>query len=185
MNFIVSAPSGSGKTTILKKVFDKYPTDFGFSVSATTRMPRDGEKDGVDYYFLTIKEFNERIQNDDFLEYEQVYEGLFYGTLKSEIVRINALSKKVVFDVDVKGGVNIKNILGDEVLSIFIMPPNREVLEKRLIRRNTETRESLQRRLRRAEMEISYSKYFDKIIINDDLDKAVEDFISVVKQYIL
>lgn len=173
--FIFSAPSGSGKTTILKQIFEKFPNLFGFSVSATNRPARDGEIDGQDYYFLSDNQMKEKIANGDFLEWEQVYEGRYYGTLKSELDRIWSEGKVVVFDVDVKGGINIKNMLKDEAFAIFIMPPSVEELKKRLEGRNTETAESLQQRLARAEMEISKSDNFDAVILNDDLTFAVNE----------
>lgn len=173
--FIFSAPSGSGKTTILKQIFEKFPNLFGFSVSATNRPARDGEIDGRDYYFLSDNQMKEKIANGDFLEWEQVYEGRYYGTLKSELDRIWSEGKVVVFDVDVRGGINIKNMLKDEAFAIFIMPPSVEELKKRLESRNTETAESLQQRLARAEMEISKSDNFDTIILNDDLTLAVNE----------
>lgn len=173
--FIFSAPSGSGKTTILKQIFEKFPGLFGFSVSATNRTAREGEIDGKDYYFLSDEEMKEKIKSGDFLEWEQVYEGRFYGTLKSELDRIWSEGKVVVFDVDVKGGINIKNMLKDEAFAIFIMPPSVEELKKRLEGRNTETEDSLQQRLARAEMEISESDKFDIVILNDDLTLAVNE----------
>lgn len=173
--FIFSAPSGSGKTTILKQIFEKFSNLFGFSVSATNRPARDGEIDGRDYYFLSDNQMKEKIANGDFLEWEQVYEGRYYGTLKSELDRIWSEGKVVVFDVDVKGGINIKNMLKDEAFAIFIMPPSVEELKKRLEGRNTETAESLQQRLARAEMEISKSDNFDTVILNDDLTLAVNE----------
>lgn len=173
--FIFSAPSGSGKTTILKQIFEKFPGLFGFSVSATNRTAREGEIDGKDYYFLSDEEMKEKIKNGDFLEWEQVYEGRFYGTLKSELDRIWSEGKVVVFDVDVKGGINIKNMLKEEAFAIFIMPPSVEELKKRLEGRNTETEDSLQQRLARAEMEINESDKFDIIILNDDLTLAVNE----------
>lgn len=173
--FIFSAPSGSGKTTILKQIFEKFPNLFDFSVSATNRPARDGEIDGRDYYFLSDNQMKEKIANGDFLEWEQVYEGRYYGTLKSELDRIWSEGKVVVFDVDVKGGINIKNMLKDEAFAIFIMPPSVEELKKRLEGRNTETAESLQQRLARAEMEISKSDNFDTVILNDDLTLAVNE----------
>ncbi len=185
MNLIVSAPSGSGKTTLLHGLFEALPNIFGFSISATTRKPRENEVDGKDYYFISEQEFQEKIRNDAFLEYEQVYQGLYYGTLKSEIQRINLLGQKAVFDVDVKGGVNIKKTLTNQAYSIFIMPPDILTLEKRLLKRNTETKESLNKRLQRAEMEIEYSKYFDKVIVNDNLTKATQEFIDCIKQKVL
>ncbi|MBO6118646.1 MAG: guanylate kinase [Bacteroidales bacterium] len=185
MNLIVSAPSGSGKTTILSKIFEMFPDVFGFSVSATTRQPRKGEMHGKDYYFISVEEFNRNIEQDAFLEFEQVYEGLFYGTLKSEIERINSSGKRAVFDVDVKGGINIKQSLGNQAYSVFIMPPDLLTLERRLKQRNTETEDSLNKRLMRAEMEISYADKFDQIIINGDLDVAVSEFADIVRKHIL
>ena len=173
--FIFSAPSGSGKTTILKQIFERFPNLFGFSVSATNRSAREGEVDGRDYYFLSDNQMKEKIENGDFLEWEQVYEGRYYGTLKSELNRIWSEGKVVVFDVDVKGGINIKSMLKDEAFAIFIMPPSVEELRKRLEARNTETAESLQQRLARAEMEISMSDNFDTVILNDDLTLAVNE----------
>lgn len=181
-SLIVSAPSGTGKTTILNYIFEAFNDKFSFSVSATTRKPRQQEEHGKHYYFISQQEFEEKIKNNEFLEYENVYEGLYYGTLKSEIQRINNEGKIAVFDVDVKGGVNIKNKLKDKALAIFLMPPSIEELKKRLQGRNTETEETLNKRLQRAEMEISYAKNFDKIIINDNLDVAVKECIELVKE---
>lgn len=182
-SIIVSAPSGTGKTTILKEIFKKYPNKFSFSISCTTRPKREGEEHGKDYYFLSQEEFELKMKNDEFLEYEQVYQGLCYGTLKSEIERINKEGKTAVFDVDVKGGKNIKNLLKDNALSIFIAPVSIEVLKQRLMNRGTETEESLAKRLERAEMELSYKTSFDKVIINDDLSTAINDFEQLLKSY--
>lgn len=180
--FIFSAPSGSGKTTILRKIFEKMPDMFGFSVSATNRPAREGEKDGKDYYFLSTEEMKRRIEKGDFLEWEQVYEGRYYGTPKSEPDRIAAEGKIAVFDVDVKGGINIKKILKDDAYTIFIMPPSVEELRKRLQGRNTETEEDLEKRLARAEMEIGLSSEFDKVVLNDDLDTAVSQVEEAIRQ---
>ena len=180
--FIFSAPSGSGKTTILRKIFEKMPDMFGFSVSATNRPAREGERDGKDYYFLSTEEMKRRIEKGDFLEWEQVYEGRYYGTLKSEPDRIAADGKIAVFDVDVKGGINIKKMLKDDAYAIFIMPPSVEELRKRLQGRNTETEEDLQKRLARAEMEIKLSGEFDKVVLNDDLDTAVSQVEGAIRQ---
>lgn len=173
--FIFSAPSGSGKTTILKQIFEKYPDLFAFSVSATNRPPRDGETDGRDYHFLSTEQMKEKIAKGDFLEWEEVYEGRYYGTLRSELDRIWASGKIVVFDVDVKGGINIKNMLKDQAFSIFIMPPSIEELRRRIEGRNTETKDTLEQRIARAEMEIGKSCKFDKVILNDDLSVAVSE----------
>lgn len=182
--FIFSAPSGSGKTTILKKIFEKMPDMFGFSVSATNRPAREGEKDGRDYYFLSTEEMKRKIENGEFLEWEQVYEGRYYGTPKSEPDRIASQGRIAVFDVDVKGGINIKKLLKDDAFAIFIMPPSVEELRKRLQGRNTETEADLQKRLARAEMEIGLSKEFDKVVLNDDLDTAVLQVEQAIREQI-
>lgn len=181
-SLIVSAPSGTGKTTILNHLFEIFPDKFSFSVSATTRQPRQQEQHGKHYYFISQKEFEERIAHEEFLEYENVYEGLYYGTLKSEIQRINDEGKIAVFDVDVKGGINIKSKLQDKAIAVFFMPPSMEELKKRLEGRKTETEESLNKRLQRAEMEISYADKFDYIIVNDKLDKALEKSSEIIKE---
>lgn len=180
--FIFSAPSGSGKTTILKPILEKLKDKFGFSISATTRPPREGERDKVDYYFITPQKMREHIANGDFLEWEEVYPGKYYGTYKSELERIWQQGKYVIFDIDVKGGVNIKNILKNQACSIFIMPPSIEELERRLRNRNTESEETLKERLSRAEMEISLSANFDYVVCNDDLDTAIAKVEEIITQ---
>ena len=152
-----------------------YPDLFAFSVSATNRAAREGEKDGRDYHFLSTEQMKDKIAKGDFLEWEEVYEGRYYGTLRSELDRIWANGKIVVFDVDVKGGINIKNMLKDQAFSIFVMPPSIEELRRRIEGRNTETKDTLEQRLARAEMEISMSDKFDKVILNDDLSLAVRE----------
>ena len=180
--FIFSAPSGSGKTSILKPILEKLKNRFGFSISATTRPPREGERDKVDYYFITPQKMKEHIANGDFLEWEEVYPGKYYGTFKSELERIWQQGKYVIFDIDVKGGVNIKNILKNQACSIFIMPPSIEELERRLRNRNTESEETLKERLLRAEMEISLSENFDFVVCNDDLDEAIAKVEEIITQ---
>jgi guanylate kinase len=180
--FIFSAPSGSGKTTILKPILEKLKDKFGFSISATTRPAREGEKDEVDYYFITPEKMKEHIANGDFLEWEEVYPGKYYGTYKAELDRIWNQGKYVIFDIDVKGGVNIKNILKNQACSIFIMPPSIEELERRLRNRNTESEETLKERLLRAEMEISLSENFDFVVCNDDLDEAIAKVEEIITQ---
>ncbi|MEE1271625.1 MAG: guanylate kinase [Bacteroidales bacterium] len=180
--FIFSAPSGSGKTTILKPILEKLKDKFGFSISATTRPPREGERDKVDYYFITPEKMREHIANGDFLEWEEVYPGKYYGTYKAELDRIWQQGKYVIFDIDVKGGVNIKNILKNQACSIFIMPPSIEELERRLRNRNTESEETLKERLLRAEMEISLSENFDFVVCNDDLDEAIAKVEEIITQ---
>lgn len=171
---IFSAPSGSGKTTIIKRLLTYFP-DFEFSISATSRQARAGEVDGRDYYFLTKQSFEEKVNNNLFLEWEEVYAGICYGTLKSEIERIWNNDKIVVFDVDVLGGMRLKEYFGSKALSIFVMPPSIEVLEQRLRIRNTETEEAIEKRLSRSSLELQHSPKFDITVINDVLEQAVEE----------
>jgi guanylate kinase len=185
---IFSAPSGAGKTTIVKHLLQK-DFDLNFSVSATSREPRTGETHGKDYFFLSEKEFREKIENDEFLEWEEVYKGIFYGTLKSEVERIRNSGKNVIFDVDVIGGLNIKKHYGDEALAVFVQPPSVEELKNRLRNRSTESEEKINMRIAKAEKELSYAGRFDVIIINDNLDSAlkivenkVAEFLSKIEQ---
>lgn len=180
---LFSAPSGCGKTTIIRELM-QYFDCFGFSVSATSRQPREGEVEGKDYYYLSSEEFKRRVAAGDFLEWEEVYEGTCYGTLKSEVERLWNAGKVVVFDVDVKGGRNLKRCFGDEALSIFVMPPSVEVLEQRLRSRGTESEESIQRRLARSARELEEAPQFDVTIVNDDLACAVEETRRVVEEFI-
>ena len=168
---IVSAPSGAGKTSIVKHVLEFLP-ELRFSTSATTRAKREGEVDGRDYHFLTVEDFKEGIRNDDFLEWEEVYANQFYGTLKSEIQRIWDEGKTVIFDVDVKGGLNIKKYFGDDAMAIFMR------------NRGTETEESLHKRLEKAEYEMTFAPQFDKTILNDDLDVARAEMIQTVRDFL-
>ena len=171
---LFSAPSGCGKTTIIRELM-QYFDCFGFSISATSRQPREGELDGRDYYYLSRDEFMRRVAAGDFLEWEEVYQGTCYGTLKSEIDRIWAEGKVIVFDVDVNGGRNIKRYFGDDALSIFVMPPSVEVLEQRLRSRGTDSEESIRKRLARSAKELEEAPVFDVTIVNDDLQRAVEE----------
>lgn len=171
---IFSAPSGAGKTTITRYILEKVER-CEFSVSATTRAPRPHEKNGFDYYFISVEEFKKRIENNEFVEWEEVYTNLFYGTLKSEVNRIWAKGNIVLFDVDVKGGINLKKYFGPKALSIFIMPPSIEVLEQRLRKRGTETEEAVQMRVTKAHKEMQFHKDFDQIVLNDDLRTAQDD----------
>ncbi len=155
-----------------------------FSVSATSRPPRGKEQDGVDYYFLTPDEFRRHIEQDDFLEYEEVYEGRFYGTLKSQVEEKLAAGKNVVFDVDVKGGINIKKYYGDDAMSVFIQPPSVAVLRERLIARNTDEMAQIEQRLAKAEYEMTFSPQFDRILINDDLDVAKQEAVDLIKNFL-
>lgn len=180
---IVSAPSGAGKTSIVKHVLQYLP-ELRFSTSATTRSMREGEVNGKDYHFLTVDDFKKGISRDDFLEWEEVYANQFYGTLKSEIQRIWDEGKTVIFDVDVKGGLNIKKYFGDNALAIFVEPPTIEELESRLRKRGTETDESLRKRVEKAEYELSFAPKFDKIILNDNLDDAREEMLHTIREFL-
>jgi len=180
---IVSAPSGAGKTTIVKALLECIP-GLAFSVSACSRGKRENETDGRDYYFITAEEFRKRIAGDEFIEWEEVYPGSYYGTLKSDVQRIWDAGKNVIFDVDVAGGINLKNYFGDRALSIFIMPPSYEHLESRLTGRNTESRESLETRLGKARFEMTFADKSDIIIINDDLKNAVGRAVGAVQEFL-
>ena len=182
---IVSAPSGSGKSTIVQWLMQEHPElKLYFSISCTSRAPRGTEQNGVEYFFLSPEEFKAKIQNDEFLEYEEVYENRFYGTLKQQVENQRAIGQNVVFDVDVKGGVNIKKYYGDEALSLFIQPPSVEELRRRLEGRGTDTAEAIEQRLDKAEYELTFASQFDKIIVNDDLEKAKQEALRIVKDFL-
>ncbi len=180
---IFSAPSGSGKSTIVNHILGLHP-EIEFSVSATSRPPRGQEQDGVEYYFLSVEEFRRRIEADQFVEYEQVYEGRYYGTLKSEVERIWAKGHVIIFDVDVKGGVNLKKYFGDKALSVFIQAPSVEELRRRLIFRNTDTPEAIAERVAKAAEEMTYAPKFDVVLINDNLDKAYAEAEKMVDDFL-
>ncbi|HCQ29942.1 MAG TPA: guanylate kinase [Flavobacteriales bacterium] len=181
---ILCAPSGSGKTSIAKFLLQKPELNLEFSVSATTREKRPGEIDGKDYYFLTVEEFKQKIENDEFIEWEEVYEGVYYGTLKSEIERIWKDGKNVLFDVDVEGGISLTKYFGEKALAIFIQPPSIEELKKRLRKRGTENEEKIKQRIEKAAKEMEYSKWFDTIVVNDDLEKAQKEVYLYVKTFL-
>ncbi len=180
---VFAAPSGSGKSTIINKLLEEYK-QLEFSISATSRAPRGQERDGVEYHFLSHQEFLARAEAGEFVEWEEVYQGSCYGTLRSEIERIWAKDGIVVFDIDVKGAENIKNIFGDDALTLFIMPPSVEELRKRLVSRGTDSPEAIDRRVSKAEQEIAYSSKFDKIVVNDNLDAAMDECRAVVEMLI-
>jgi guanylate kinase len=180
---IFSAPSGSGKTTIVRHLMQKVSL-LSFSISATSRLPRGKEKDGTDYYFLDSENFREKIKKGEFLEWEEVYEGTYYGTLKSEVNRIASEGKVAVFDVDVVGGTNIKKQYGSNALALFIKAPSLQDLEKRLKNRGTDTKETIQKRLEKAEKELEYARCFDKIIINDNIEDACMEAEKNVTEFI-
>ena len=182
---IVSAPSGSGKSTIVNWLMQEHPElNLYFSISCTSRAPRGTEQNGVEYFFLTPEEFKEKIQNGDFLEYEEVYENRFYGTLKQQVENQREQGQNVVFDVDVKGGVNIKKYYGEEALSLFLQPPSVEELRRRLEGRGTDTPEAIEQRLAKAEYELTFASQFDRIIINDDLETAKQETLKVLSDFL-
>lgn len=179
--FVFSAPSGSGKTTLVRHLLlQNLP--LGFSISATSRPSRGEEKDGVDYYFLSEEEFRQKIEEDAFIEYEEVYQGTFYGTLRSEVERLWQEGKNVLFDIDVIGGLNVKEQYPEETLAVFVQPPSLEELEKRLRQRKTETEEKIQQRLDKSATELIYSQDFDVILVNDNLAKAKQEVVRLVKE---
>jgi guanylate kinase len=179
---ILTAPSGAGKTSITQFLLANHP-ELAFSVSATTRAPRGSEEDGVDYHFISPAAFEGHIYQNDFLEYEMVYEGLYYGTLKSELDRIWAQGKTPVLDIDVKGAIAIQKQLGDQALSIFILPPSIEVLKERLAKRNTESPEKMQMRLDKAAYEISFSNQFNAVVKNEVLDTACKETAALIQSF--
>lgn len=181
---VFSAPSGSGKTTIVRHLLKATDLPLSFSISATTREPRPGEVDGKDYYFLSVEAFKKHITEEAFVEWEEVYEGVFYGTLKSEIERIWNAGKSVVFDIDVEGGISIKRHFGDQALTIFVQPPSIDDLRKRLEERNTEGPEQLETRVGKASKELQRAPEFDTLLINDQLDEALVKAEQIVAQFL-
>lgn len=180
---IFSAPSGAGKTTIVHALLKRLD-QLSFSVSACSRDPRPNEEDGKDYHFLGLQRFQEAILNEEFVEWEEVYTNNYYGTLKSELERIWAEGKTVIFDVDVIGGLNLKKAFGDNAMAIFVQPPSYEELEKRLRHRSTETEEKIQQRMQKAETELAKAEEFDLVLVNDDLEKAINTAELVVSEFI-
>ena len=180
----VSAPSGSGKSTIVNYLMQEHPEfRLAFSISATSRAPRGNERDGVEYFFLTEEAFRRHIEAGDFLEYEEVYAGQFYGTLKAQVERQLEAGQNVVFDVDVKGGLNIKRHYGERALSLFIQPPSVEALRERLTGRGTDTQEQIERRLAKAEYEMTFAPQFDRVLVNDDLEAAKEEAVGILRDF--
>lgn len=180
---IFSAPSGSGKTTLMRAIMGRG-LNLAFSISACTRTPRGQELHGQDYYFLSVADFKQKIAEDAFLEYEEVYKDNFYGTLKSEVERLWAAGKHVIFDIDVVGGVNLKQQFGEKALSVFVQAPSVAVLKERLISRNTDSEEALQVRLAKAEEEMTFAQKFDAVVVNDDLDKAKDETYHLVANFL-
>jgi guanylate kinase len=180
---IISAPSGAGKTTIVRHLLDSG-LNLSFSVSATTRQLRGNEKDGVDYFFISVAEFRKRIENNEFVEWEEVYKDLLYGTLKSELERIWKAGKNVLFDVDVEGGITLKKKFGTKAIAIFVMPPSVTELENRLVKRGTDTPEKIRVRVEKAEDELKLANQFDTVIVNHQLDKAKEEAFKTVSAFL-
>ena len=182
---IISAPSGTGKSTIISWLMEEHKElNLAYSISCTSRAPRGTEKNGVEYFFLTPEEFRQRIENDEFLEYEEVYTDRFYGTLKSQVENQLEAGQNVVFDVDVKGGVNIKKFYGDKALSLFIQPPSINELRKRLEGRATDAPEVIDQRIARAEFELSFADKFDKVVVNDILEYAEADALAIIQDFL-
>lgn len=180
---IIAAPSGAGKTSVVRHLLKVMPGQLAFSISCATRSPRNNEQHGVDYYFITADEFKDRINNNEFVEWEMVYAGKYYGTLKSELRRIWDMNKAPLLDVDVKGGINVQSQYPRQSLSLFIEPPSMEELERRLKARGTETPESLKARISKASYEMTFKNRFDHIIINDDLERACKEAQAIVTRF--
>lgn len=181
---ILSAPSGTGKSTIISRLREDARLNLDFSVSATSRSPRGQEKDGKDYYFISREQFDEAVRQDKFVEWEEVYAGTCYGTLKSEVERITDKGHNLIMDIDVKGALNVKKCYGPDALSIFIMPPSLDELGRRLRSRATDPEETIRKRLDKADFEIGFASQFDHTVVNDNLDKAVEDVRSLILDFI-
>jgi guanylate kinase len=180
---IISAPSGAGKTSIVRYLLEK-DLNLSFSISACTRPPREGEINGKDYYFLTVQEFMDKIKNNEFVEWEEVYTGQYYGTLRSEVKRIWDDRQHVIFDVDVKGGLNLKKQFGERALAVFVKPPSLAELRNRLLHRSTDPGKSIEKRLRKAEEEMQYEQQYDEVLINDNLDLALKEAYRLVKDFL-
>lgn len=181
---ILTAPSGAGKTSITHYLLTKYPGKLAFSISAATRPARGAEKNGVDYYFMSVEEFTNKIQHEEFVEWEMVYEGKYYGTLKAELQRIWSEGKTPVLDIDVKGAIHVQQQFPETTLSIFIEPPSVDELKRRLLSRGTESEESLNARVNKASYEISFKTYFNKVIVNDNLDRACTEADEAVMKFL-
>ena len=180
---IITAPSGAGKTSITKHLMNVFP-QLEFSISAATRQPRENEKDGVDYHFMSLDDFMHRIQQKEFAEWEMVYEGKYYGTLKSELKRIWALGKVPVLDIDVKGAIHIQQQYPENTLSLFVEPPSVDELKRRLLSRGTETEESLAARINKASYELSFKDHFNKVVVNDELRRACAEAETIVGEFL-
>ena len=180
---IFSAPSGAGKSTLVQHLLG-CGFNMEFSISATSRAPRGAEQNGVDYYYLTVDEFKNKIEKGEFLECEEVYTGCFYGTLRSEVDRITSKGNNIVFDVDVVGGLNIKKEFGDRALSLFVAPPSIEILHERLKNRGTDSDEMIAKRIGKADLEMTFASKFDKVVVNDDLEMAKEEAERIIREFL-
>jgi guanylate kinase len=181
---IFSAPSGSGKTTLVRHILKTFPEQIEFSISATSRPKRGLEENGKDYYYLSVEEFKEKVANNEFLEWEEVYAGTHYGTLRAEVERIWAKGKAVIFDIDVEGGLNLKNSFKQNALGVFVMPPSIKILEERLHSRSTDSKESIARRISKAEKELKTAELFDVFILNENLNEAFLKAEEIVKAFL-
>ncbi|MBX3165458.1 MAG: guanylate kinase [Bacteroidetes bacterium] len=181
---IFSAPSGSGKTTLVRHLLKTFPDDIGFSISATSRPKRGAEENGKDYYYLSPEDFKQKVADSEFLEWEEVYAGTHYGTLRTEVERIWQTGRAVIFDIDVEGGLNLKNQFRDNALAVFVMPPSIKILEERLHFRSTDSKESIARRLDKAEKELKTAELFDTFILNEDLAEACTKAEELVKEFL-
>ena len=181
---ILSAPSGTGKSTIISRIIEDPDLHLGFSISATCRAPRGEEQDGKEYYFLTPEEFRRRVADGEFVEWEEVYPGCCYGTLKSEVERVTSVGRNLIMDIDVKGGLNVKRCFGNDALSIFILPPGLEELERRLRGRATDSEETIKERLGKAKYELGFADDYDVRVVNDDLSRAAKEVASKIKDYL-
>lgn len=181
---ILSAPSGTGKSTIISRIIDNQELRLGFSISATSRAPRGEEQDGREYYFISNEDFHRRVERGDFVEWEEVYPGTCYGTLRSEVERVTSGGRNLIMDIDVRGGLYVKRCYGDEALSIFILPPSLETLERRLRGRATDPEERIRKRLAKAEYELGFADSYDCQVVNDDLDRAVSEVAALIKDFL-
>lgn len=181
---ILAAPSGSGKTTIMARLMKLLPESLSFSISATTRSMRKGEQDGVDYFFISADAFREKISQDGFIEWEMVYEGMYYGTTRDEMQRIWNQGKTPLLDIDVYGAMKVKQLLGSQVLTIFIEPPSVAALQERLEKRGTDSAETIRKRIGKAEEEIAQKVHFDHVVLNEDLEKATAEVLALVQQFL-
>lgn len=181
---ILSAPSGTGKSTIISRIISDPDLRLGFSVSATSRAPRGQEQDGREYYFISIEEFHRRADNGEFVEWEEVYPGTCYGTLRSEVERVTDDGHNLIMDIDVKGGVNVKDCYGEDAISIFILPPSLEELERRLRGRATDSEETILKRLAKAEYELGFAPRYDRQVVNDDIDRAAAEVAGIIREFI-